>query len=251
MRPSLDAMVGCLFDFFLRCTSGFLGVPHIPPSPPPCMILLHRNDPLIVLHHNALSRLFTLPSLATRLYLQIQALISSSEKFGVVIDGRRQGDLGGEAHLTSACRLRASISISPPPPPAMALATTTVALYPPAGWRGRAAPFWAAAAVECAPCLKQSPPLRTCLAHPTWLHRFLVAPCVTQTPPCRALLAHPSLLQRLVLAPCVAQSPPLTAPLAHPSWLHRFLVAPCVVQTPPFRASLAHPSLLQFFLPIC
>ena len=87
--------------------------------------------------------------------LQIQAPIissSSSEKFGAMIVGPREGDRREEAQLASVFRLRVSISISPPPPPAMALATTTVALYPPAGWGGRAALFWAlvAAAVDAA-----------------------------------------------------------------------------------------------------
>jgi hypothetical protein len=80
-----------------------------------------------------------------QLDLQIPSL--SSEKFGTMI-------LGEEVHLTSACRLGVSSLISPPPTPAMAVATTAVVSYPPAGWGGHAAPFWAVEAVEYLPCLR-------------------------------------------------------------------------------------------------
>ena len=55
-------------------------------------------------HHNAPLVLFALPSLAVLLDLQVQAPIissSSSEKFGAVIDGRREGDRQEEAGLAS------------------------------------------------------------------------------------------------------------------------------------------------------
>jgi len=89
------------------------------------------------------------------------------------------------------------------------------------------------------------------VAHPSWLHRFLVAPCMTQTPLLIDLLAHPLLLQRLVLAMCVAQMPPLTALLAHPLLLQCLVLVPCVTQTLPLTAPLAHPSWLQRVLTPC
>ena len=100
-----------------------------------------------------------------------------------------------------------------------------------------------------APSVTQMPPLLALLAHPSWLHRFLVAPYVMQTPPLTTPLAHPSWLQRFLVAPCVTQTPPLTACLAHPSWLQRFTFAPCVMQMPPLLAPLAHPSWLQQLVP--
>ena len=78
-------------------------------------------------------------------------------------------------------------------------------------------------------------------AHPSWLHRFTLAPCVKQTPPMLTPLAHPS-WQRFTFAPRAMQTPPLKAPLAHPSWLHRFTIAPCVTTTS-FRGEVTHTPL--------
>ena len=63
-----------------------------------------------------------------QLDLQIQVpniSLSSLEKFGVVIDRCREGNLGGAVQLTSDCRLRMLITQFPSRPPlAMTLART-------------------------------------------------------------------------------------------------------------------------------
>ena len=132
----------------------------------------------------------------------------------------------------------------------MSLAMMDLASHPPAGWEGRAAPFWAAAAViEYGPYLQQSPPFRACLVHPSLLQHLVLMPCVTHTPPDDSVGAPIVAATFLLCAvrdantpldgsidtPLVAASflsramrgatPPLTAPLAHPSWLQRLVRA--------------------------
>ena len=65
---------------------------------------------------------------------------------------------------------------------------------------GRAALFWAAEAIEYALCLRQIPSICGWLAHPSWLHHFLVVPCLMKTPPLVDPYVHPLWLQHLVLA---------------------------------------------------
>jgi len=214
-----------------------------------------------------------------RLDLQIQAQIISSlpsKKFGAMIHGQRQGDLGEEAHLTSACRLRVSSLISPPPTPAMAVRRRwqydSHGVVSSGGMGGACRSILGGGgngilavpetefslphlfgapllqSLVLATCVMQTPPFQALLVHPSWLYRFTFTPCVKQTPPLAACLAHPSWLQCFFVAPCVVQTPPLLDPLAHPLWLQCFTFAPCVTQTPPFLAPLAHPSWLQHFL---
>ena len=86
------------------CHRIYFAIYQVPPTPhEQCYDLvihiLHHKDPLLC-HHDDPLVLFTLPILAVRLDLQIQAPIissSSSEKFGVMIDEQMDRDLGAAA----------------------------------------------------------------------------------------------------------------------------------------------------------